>query len=160
ELSRAWFNHDFAEPPAMSRVMAWDLGFGGPHGRAMKRAMGPGEFSRGEKEMVAAVGGGGDAGEDGVKAQTAAGELQGVTGDARWDEAAQVVGIPNALNVAGDGLGVLGPIDEATAPPDVRALLDEIRAFYGGGEAPACFRLIAHDAAYAADVWEAARHAY
>ena len=54
-LSRAWFNHDFAEPPAMSRVMAWDPGFGGPHGRAMKRAMGPGEFTRGEKEMVAAV---------------------------------------------------------------------------------------------------------
>lgn len=55
ELSRAWFNHDFAEPPAMSRVMAWDPEFGGPHGRAMKRAMGPGEFTRGEKEMVAAV---------------------------------------------------------------------------------------------------------
>jgi hypothetical protein len=55
ELSRAWFNHDFAEPPAMSRVMAWDPEFGGPHGRAMKRAMRPGEFTRGEKEMVAAV---------------------------------------------------------------------------------------------------------
>ena len=55
ELSRPWFNHDFAEPPAMSRVMAWDPEFGGPHGRAMKRAMGPGEFTRGEKEMVAAV---------------------------------------------------------------------------------------------------------
>ena len=55
EVSKAWFNHDFAEPPAMSRVMAWDLEFGGPHGRAMKRAMAPGEFDRGEKEMVAAV---------------------------------------------------------------------------------------------------------
>jgi hypothetical protein len=55
ELSRAWFNHDFAEPPAMNRVMAWDPEFGGPHGRAMKRAMGPGEFTRGEKEMIAAV---------------------------------------------------------------------------------------------------------
>src|SRR5215510_8543497 len=72
-----------------------------------------------------------------------------MTGDASWYEAAQVVGITNALNVAADGLGALGPIDEATAPPEVRALLDEIRAFYGGGEAPACFRLIAHDAAYA-----------
>ena len=39
----------------MSRVMAWDPEFGGPHGRAMKRAMAPGEFTRGEKEMVAAV---------------------------------------------------------------------------------------------------------
>jgi hypothetical protein len=55
ELSKSWFGFDFAEPPAMSRVMAWDAGFGGPHGRAMRRAMGPGEFTRAEKEMVAAV---------------------------------------------------------------------------------------------------------
>jgi hypothetical protein len=55
ELAKAWFRYDFPRPPAMSRVMAWDPAFGGPHGRAMKRAMGPGEFSRGEKEMVAAV---------------------------------------------------------------------------------------------------------
>ena len=55
EGSKAWFNHDFPEPPAMSRVMAWDMEFGGPHGRAMKRAMAPGEFTRAEKEMVAAV---------------------------------------------------------------------------------------------------------
>jgi len=53
--SKAWFNYEFAEPPAMSRVMAWDSAFGGPHGRAMKRAMMPGEFTRAEKEMVAAV---------------------------------------------------------------------------------------------------------
>jgi hypothetical protein len=55
ELSKRWFNYDFPQPPAMSRVMAWDAHFGGAHGRAMKRAMAPGEFSRGEKEMVAAV---------------------------------------------------------------------------------------------------------
>ena len=55
ELSREWFNHDFKEPPAMSRVMAWDPELGAFHGRAMKRAMTPGEFSRAEKEMVAAV---------------------------------------------------------------------------------------------------------
>ena len=55
EVAKAWFAHDFREPPAMSRVMAWDPEFGGPHGRAMKRAMAPGEFSRAEKEMVAAV---------------------------------------------------------------------------------------------------------
>jgi hypothetical protein len=39
----------------MSRVMAWDPEFGGPHGRAMRRATQPGEFTRAEKEMVAAV---------------------------------------------------------------------------------------------------------
>ncbi len=55
ELSAGWFNHEFKAPPAMSRVLAWDPEFGGPHGRAMKRAMGPGEFTRGEKEMVAAM---------------------------------------------------------------------------------------------------------
>jgi hypothetical protein len=55
ELSNAWFAHDFKTPPAMSRVMAWDPQLGGPHGRAMKRAMAPGEFTRAEKEMVAAV---------------------------------------------------------------------------------------------------------
>jgi hypothetical protein len=55
ETSKGWFNHEFEEPPAMSRVMAWDPEFGGPHVRAMKRAMMPGEFTRGEKEMVAAV---------------------------------------------------------------------------------------------------------
>jgi hypothetical protein len=55
ELSKSWFNFDFPVPPAMSRVMAWDPHFGGPHGRAMKRAMAPGEFGRAEKEMVAAV---------------------------------------------------------------------------------------------------------
>ena len=42
---KLWFNYDFPQPPAMSRVMAWDPEFGGPHGRAMKRAMAPGEFS-------------------------------------------------------------------------------------------------------------------
>ncbi len=55
ELAKSWFNYDFKQPPAMSRVMAWDPAFGGPHGRAMKRAMAPGEFTRGEKEMVAAA---------------------------------------------------------------------------------------------------------
>ena len=29
ELSKIWFNHDFKEPAAMSRVMAWDPEFGG-----------------------------------------------------------------------------------------------------------------------------------
>ncbi len=55
ELSKGWFNYDFKQPPAMSRVMAWDPEFGGAHGRAMKRVMAPGEFTRAEKEMVAAV---------------------------------------------------------------------------------------------------------
>ena len=55
ELSKQWFNYEFKQPPAMSRVMAWDPEFGGPHGRAMRRAVMAGEFSRAEKEMIAAV---------------------------------------------------------------------------------------------------------
>src|SRR2546430_17066778 len=80
ELSRAWFDYDFTRPPAMSRVMAWDPEFGGPHGRAMKRAMAPGEFTRAEKEMVAAVGGGGNACAYWVHGPTAAGRPPGWPG--------------------------------------------------------------------------------
>ena len=86
-----------------------------------------------------------------------------MTGDALWYEAAQVVGITNALNVAADGLGAAGltAIDPAKAPAEVRAVFDEIRAFFGNAaEVPAPFRLIAHDAGYLADVWGATRHAF
>ena len=86
-----------------------------------------------------------------------------MTGDALWYEAAQVVGITNALNVAADGLGAAGlaPVTPETAPAEVRAVFAEIRAFFGGAaEVPAPFRLIAHDAGYLADVWGAARHAF
>ncbi len=38
ELSNIWFKHDFAQPPAMSRVMAWDGGFGAPHGASSPAA--------------------------------------------------------------------------------------------------------------------------
>jgi alkylhydroperoxidase family enzyme len=86
-----------------------------------------------------------------------------MAGDAPWYEAAQVVGITNALNVAADGLGASGlaPVKAEAAPPEVRATFDEIRAFFGGAaEVPAPFRLIAHDPGYLADVWGATRHAF
>ena len=35
EVAKAWFKYDFAQPPAMSRVMAWDPELGAFHGRAM-----------------------------------------------------------------------------------------------------------------------------
>src|SRR5947207_236990 len=59
-----------------------------------------------------------------------------MAGDALWYEAAQVVGITNALNVAADGLGAAGltPVKSETAPAEVRAVFDEIRAFFGAGE--------------------------
>jgi len=83
-----------------------------------------------------------------------------MTGDAVWYEAAQVVGITNALNVAADTLGVLGAVDEAHAPAEARTLFAEIRDFYQGDDGPPGFRLVAHDPPYAADVWAATRHAF
>jgi len=83
-----------------------------------------------------------------------------MTGDAMWYEAAQVVGITNALNVAADTLGVLGALDEAAAPAEVRDLFADIRDFYQSSDVPLGFRFIAHDVAYASDVWAAAKHAF
>jgi AhpD family alkylhydroperoxidase len=83
-----------------------------------------------------------------------------MTGDAMWYEAAQVVGITNALNVAADTLGVLGAPDEAAAPAEVRDLFADIRDFYQSSDVPLGFRFIAHDVAYASDVWAAAKHAF
>jgi len=77
-----------------------------------------------------------------------------------WYEAAQVVGITNALNVAADTLGALGAVDEADGPAETRALFAELRDFYGSDDVPQGFRFIAHDPLYAADVWAAARHAF
>jgi len=31
ESVKEWFKYDFAQPPAMTRVMGWDPEFGGPH---------------------------------------------------------------------------------------------------------------------------------
>lgn len=55
EQAEQWFKCEFPKPPAMSRVMAWDPEFGGFHGRAMKRVMTPGDFTRAQKEMVATL---------------------------------------------------------------------------------------------------------
>lgn len=79
--------------------------------------------------------------------------------DALWYEAASVVGITNALNVVADGLPaeVLSPVAEP-ADGETRAVLDEIRAFYG--DLPAPFLTLARDPGYLADFWQALRHAF
>jgi Carboxymuconolactone decarboxylase family len=100
-----------------------------------------------------------------VKAHTAAGKLQGMTGDARWYEAAFTVGMTNALNVVADGLAadggppLLTAVDETDPPSEVCALFAEVREFYGG-VVPLPLRLMAHDAGYAADLWAAVRRAF
>jgi len=84
--------------------------------------------------------------------------------DALWYEAAHVVGVTNALNVAADALGAstagLPAVDPAAASDEARALFDEVRGFYQAAEVPLPFRLMAHDPAYATDVWEAVRRAF
>jgi hypothetical protein len=102
-----------------------------------------------------------------VTAHTAAGKLQGLRDDAFWYEAAQVVGITNALNVVADALAPADPavatlveVPDDAAPPAVARVFAEIREFYGGGDVPRPLRLIAHDAAYLADVWAATRRAF
>jgi len=91
-----------------------------------------------------------------------------MTGDARWYEAAFVVGITNALNVVADGLAppaggeaLLAPVED-TDPDlsdEVRALFADVRGFYGG-VVPLPLRLVARDPGYASDLWAAVRRAF
>jgi hypothetical protein len=80
--------------------------------------------------------------------------------DALWYEAAFVVGVTNALNVVADGLptDILPPLAEPAAGHASRAVLDEIRIFYG--ELPAPFLTLARDPGYLADFWGAVRRAF
>jgi hypothetical protein len=85
-----------------------------------------------------------------------------MAGDALWYEAAHVVGITNALNVAADGLGALmAPVKADSAPVEVAAIFADIRAFYARvGEIPLPFALAAHDPGYLADLWAACKRAF
>jgi AhpD family alkylhydroperoxidase len=96
-----------------------------------------------------------------VEAHTAAGKLQGLDGDAPWYEAAFVVGVTNALNVAADGLAeALPALTDAEAGGEATAVFADVRAFYGGREVPTPFRVIARDPAYLADVFGAVKRAF
>jgi AhpD family alkylhydroperoxidase len=82
-------------------------------------------------------------------------------GDARWYEAAFVVGVTNALNVAADGLAaVLPPLGDAAAGPEAAAVFADVRAFYGAADVPTPFRVVARDPAYLADLWGAVKRAF
>ena len=87
-----------------------------------------------------------------------------MTGDALWYEAAQVVGITNALNVVADGLGaVLSPVEPGAALPEVRAVFADLRDFYAmppSGEIPMPFALAAYEPGYLADLWVTVRHTF
>jgi hypothetical protein len=85
-----------------------------------------------------------------------------MTGDALWYEAAMVVGITNALNVAADGLGTLmTPVKPGAGASEVESVFADIRAFYDGrAEVPLPFLLAAQDPGYLADLWGATRRAF
>jgi AhpD family alkylhydroperoxidase len=84
-----------------------------------------------------------------------------MTGDDRWYEAAFVVGITNALNVAADGLAPsLPPLAAAAAGPEAAAVFAEARAVYGGAEVPLPLAVVARDPAYLADLWAAVKRAF
>jgi AhpD family alkylhydroperoxidase len=87
--------------------------------------------------------------------------------DALWYEAAQVVGVTNALNVVADasapapGLAaVLPPVEEAEAPEAVEATFAGIRTFYARPDVPLPFRIAACDPGYLADLWAAVHRAF
>src|SRR5262249_40549071 len=85
--------------------------------------------------------------------------------DAPWYEAAHLVGITNALNVAADGLAgagrpLLEPVEDDAAAAKQRETFDEIRAFYARQDVPLVFRLLAQDPDYLADFWAALRRAF
>jgi hypothetical protein len=85
-----------------------------------------------------------------------------MAGDALWYEAAMVVGITNALNVVADGLGpLMSPVKPGAGPPEVAAVYENIREFYGGtAEIPIPFGLAAQDPGYLGDLWAAVKRAF
>jgi len=85
-----------------------------------------------------------------------------------WYELAYVAGVTHALNTVADGLGLAPEFEPGTRTPrvplppaagaegEVKALFDEIRAFYAVDEPPAVFRWMARDPGY----WGATRAAF
>ena len=101
-----------------------------------------------------------------MKAHTAAGKLQGMKEDALWCEAANTVGITNALNVVTDSLSpdasthLIEPVDERIDDKRTASCFANIRDFYDSESVPLPFRIAAHDPGYLGDLWETVRHAF
>lgn len=83
-----------------------------------------------------------------------------------------MAGVTHALNAVADGLRlpldfspsartpVLLPVDPADAPPQVKAVFDDIMAFYAMDRPPAVFRWMARDVGFFQDYWAATREAF
>ena len=85
-------------------------------------------------------------------------------GDALWYEAAQVVGITNALNVVADGLGgVLPPSSRTRRCPRSGRCSPTCATFYEMPPAARSrlpFALAAYEPGYLADLWVTVRHTF
>ena len=89
-----------------------------------------------------------------------------------WYEVAYVAGITHGLNALADGLRLpldfspparipaIAIVDDGTAEPEVRAILNEIKAFYAMPSAPAIFRFLARDPGFLQSYWAATREAF
>ncbi|MBI1959862.1 MAG: carboxymuconolactone decarboxylase family protein [Candidatus Rokubacteria bacterium] len=85
---------------------------------------------------------------------------------------AYVAGVTHALNAVADGLRlplefspsarqpVLPLPDPADAPPDLKAVFDDIAGFYAMDRPPAVFRWMGRDVGYLQDYWGATREAF
>lgn len=89
-----------------------------------------------------------------------------------WYEVAYVAGITHGLNALADGLRLpldfspsarvpaIAISDDGTAEPEVKAVLDEIQAFYAMPSAPAIFRFLARDPGFLKSYWTATQAAF
>jgi AhpD family alkylhydroperoxidase len=73
-----------------------------------------------------------------------------------------VTGITNAMNVVADAFedGPFPGVVPDLVRDDVERTFADIRTFYAIDDVPATFRMIAHDARYLSDFWDAVRHAF
>lgn len=83
-----------------------------------------------------------------------------------------MAGVTHGLNAVADGLrvplefspssrvAVLPLADAGDAGPEVKAVFEEIMAFYGMDRPPAVFRWMARDAGFLQDYWAATREAF
>lgn len=104
---------------------------------------------------------------------TAAGKLLGGSDDDVWYEVAYLVGTVHGMNGVADGLRLpleftpdparipLVPlVDPATAEGPVKALFNEVSAFFAMPAPPNLYRALGHDPAYAAGQFRYVRHIF
>jgi AhpD family alkylhydroperoxidase len=89
-----------------------------------------------------------------------------------WYEVAYVAGITHGLNALADGLRLpldfspsprvpaVAIVDNGTAEPELKAILDAIKTFYAMPSAPAIFRFLARDPGFLQTYWTATREAF